>query len=112
VSQQTLRNWVKQAQLDDGRHDDGLTTQERKELRRLRREVRDLQKSARSSARPRCIQPVSATPSWWELGVARLGRPGLSDVQKRQLWDRGKAWESISQIARRWTSRRDRCSQS
>jgi IS30 family transposase len=32
--------------------------------------------------------------------VARLGRPGMSDAQKRQLWDRWKAGESISQIAR------------
>jgi hypothetical protein len=32
--------------------------------------------------------------------VARLGRPGLSDARKRQLWDRWKAGESISQIAR------------
>ena len=32
--------------------------------------------------------------------MARLGRPGMSDAQKRQLWDRWKAGESISQIAR------------
>jgi transposase, IS30 family len=32
--------------------------------------------------------------------VARLGRPGMSDAQKRQLWARWKAGESISQIAR------------
>jgi IS30 family transposase len=32
--------------------------------------------------------------------VARLGRPGMPDAQKRQLWDRWKAGESISQIAR------------
>jgi transposase-like protein len=37
VSQQTLRNWIKQAQLDDGQRDDGLTTAEREELRQLRR---------------------------------------------------------------------------
>ena len=38
VSQQTLRNWVKQTQLDLRERDDGLTTGEREELRRLRRE--------------------------------------------------------------------------
>ena len=38
VSQQTLRNWVKQTQLDLRERDDGLTTDEREELRRLRRE--------------------------------------------------------------------------
>jgi transposase len=38
VSEQTLRNWRRQAQLDRGERDDGLTSDEREELRRLRRE--------------------------------------------------------------------------
>jgi transposase len=38
VSQQTLRNWRRQAGVDRGERDDGLTTDERDELRRLRRE--------------------------------------------------------------------------
>ena len=37
-SEQTIRNWVKQAELDDGSRSDGLTTDERDELTRLRRE--------------------------------------------------------------------------
>ncbi len=32
--------------------------------------------------------------------MARLGRPGMSDEQKRELWDRWANGESISQIAR------------
>ncbi|WP_425574701.1 transposase, partial [Nonomuraea africana] len=32
--------------------------------------------------------------------MAMMGRPGMSDAQKRELWDRWKAGESISQIAR------------
>jgi len=39
---ETIRNWVKQADLDDGRRQDGLTTEEKKEMRELRREVRQL----------------------------------------------------------------------
>ncbi|MFE2867132.1 IS30 family transposase [Embleya sp. NPDC059259] len=32
--------------------------------------------------------------------MAGLGRPGMSDTQKRELWDRWKAGESISEISR------------
>ena len=38
VSQGSLRNWVKLDQLDRQERDDGLTSDEREELRRLRRE--------------------------------------------------------------------------
>jgi len=41
-SAQAIRNWVRQADLDEGRCHDGLTTAEREELSRLRREVRVL----------------------------------------------------------------------
>jgi transposase len=41
-TEQTIRNWVKQADLNGGRRTDGLTTDELGELRRLRREVRQL----------------------------------------------------------------------
>ena len=38
VSEQTLRNWRRRDQLDRHERDDGLTTDERAELVRLRRE--------------------------------------------------------------------------
>jgi transposase len=38
ISTETLRHWVKQADLDAGLRQDGLTTDELAELRRLRRE--------------------------------------------------------------------------
>ena len=38
VSQQTLRNWRRQDQVDRHERDDGVTTDEREELARLRRE--------------------------------------------------------------------------
>jgi transposase len=34
----TIRSWIKQADLDEGRRQDGLTTAEREEIIRLRRE--------------------------------------------------------------------------
>jgi transposase len=41
-SAQTIRNWVKQADLDGGRRADGLTSADQEELRTLRRENRQL----------------------------------------------------------------------
>ncbi len=37
---QSIRNWVVQADLDEGRRSDGLTTSEQEEVRRLRRDLR------------------------------------------------------------------------
>jgi len=39
---QAIRNWVAQAERDAGRRHDGVTTEERDEINRLRREVRQL----------------------------------------------------------------------
>jgi transposase len=39
---QAIRNWVQQADRDEGLRHDGLTTDEREELNRLRRENRQL----------------------------------------------------------------------
>jgi transposase len=43
VSYEALRTWIKRADLDEGRRSDGLTSAERDELARLRRQVRVLQ---------------------------------------------------------------------
>jgi len=39
---QTILNWVKRSDVDAGIRSDGLTTEERTELRRLKREVKQL----------------------------------------------------------------------
>jgi transposase len=55
---QAIRNWVRQADLDAGRRQDGLTTEERDELRRLRREnkvlreEREILKNSRARIAP------------------------------------------------------------
>lgn len=41
VAETAVHRWVKQAEIDTGKRD-GLTRDEREELNRLRREVRDL----------------------------------------------------------------------
>ena len=42
VCAETLRLWVRQAAIDEGRRHDGPTTEETEEVRRLRREVKAL----------------------------------------------------------------------
>lgn len=39
---QTIRNWIKQAELDKGQRQDGLTRDEKAELARLRKENKQL----------------------------------------------------------------------
>ena len=64
-SAQAIRNWVRQADLDDGRRTDGLTTQEREELVRLRRENRILREEREilSKAAAWFAQETTSKPS-------------------------------------------------
>jgi transposase len=60
VSPQSLRNWTKQVQLDAGERRDGLSSDERDELRRLRRENRRLEQERDILKKPRPSSPRRA----------------------------------------------------
>lgn len=69
-SAQAIRNWVAQADRDEGRRSDGLATAEREELKRLRREVQllrqekeILKKAAAWFAKEASVLPSDSTSS-------------------------------------------------
>jgi transposase len=43
VGYQTIRNWLKQDDLDSGRRSDGLTTADNEEVSRLRKRIKQLE---------------------------------------------------------------------
>jgi transposase len=43
LAQQTVRNWIKQADLNAGRRSDGVTSSDQEEVARLRKRVRQLE---------------------------------------------------------------------
>ena len=71
-SAQAIRNWVAQVDRDEGRRTDGLTSAEREEMRRLRRENRACMSACgykRTSSRPKS---TSALPPKADVSVASV----------------------------------------
>ena len=66
---QTIRNWVAQADRDDGRRSDGLTSVERDELKRLRREIKQLKLER---------EILSKAAAWFARETNAIGPKGSS----------------------------------
>jgi transposase len=77
LTESALRKWIKQAQVDEEAASDGpLTTEERQELTRLRREVKRLEQE-----RP-CLKKAAA---FLRQGVGRLCRLEATAVAQETL---------------------------
>src|SRR5579863_404751 len=86
-SAQAIRNWVAQADRDAGRRDDGLTTVEREELRRLS-----------AAARKRGIPVNSAATASLKRIVPGCDVCGLGPRGRRRRQGR----EAAAGVRRRW----------
>ena len=64
-SEQTIYTWLKQADRDEGKRADGLSSKERDELKRLRKENRRLQQE----------RDILAKAAAWFVTEPSLGRP-------------------------------------
>ena len=77
VTAESLRQWLKQADLDAGRRSDGLTSDEREELRQLRRENQRLrqEKEILKGRRPSSLRRPTRSDS--RVRVHRTGEGRL-----------------------------------
>ena len=74
ISDQTIRNWINQARIDRGERE-GLTPEEREELRRLRRENRILRGERAIPKKAAAFFAMEDGTRWPAIGSSRRRRP-------------------------------------
>jgi len=67
INRETLRSWVRRAEADRGQRPELLSSDEREELKRLRRENSSCTAPTRSSRPPRLFSPRSCAPRGAEM---------------------------------------------
>jgi transposase len=93
INRETLRVWVRRAEVDDGRRP-GLTTDERARIRELEREVKELRRANEILKAASAFFGGSSTASPSADRVHRRasrdlrGRADLQGVARARLWDR------------------------
>ena len=95
LSNQTIRNWIKQADLDTCKRTDGLTSEERAELFRLRKKVKQLTIEREILSKAYLLQ-------WNEILA-------LTHVKSAPLAIAVPVGEDHAGLARLWLERRTLC---
>ena len=98
----TLRNWVKQAERYEGKRSDGLSTDEREERARLRRENQTLRMEREILKKAAAFSPGKPASRRRELRADR-GREG----ELPEFATSGVTTDGRSPISRCWCSRRN-----
>ncbi len=65
----TIHGWVRQVGIDDGDRHDGLSSEERDELRRLRQEVRQRRRERDILSKGRSLKAPLVRAQWTTLGL-------------------------------------------
>ena len=96
VHHETLRGWVKQEAIDGGRRD-GLTTEERTELARLRRENRILKEEREILRKAAAFFAAESATRWGLSHKPRRQRRGAAEgVVDRLSHAQAAAWSPVT----------------